>query len=130
MIVVDASVIVAALGSDDVDGDLARQRLAGERLAAPALLDLEVLSVLRRATRRGLVDERRARMVLADLSVMPLRRASHLPLMQRIWALRENVSAYDAAYVALAEALSTTLLTADARLGRASGVRCEVEVLG
>ena len=130
MIVVDASVLVTALADDGRGGDLARQRLAGERLAAPELIDLEVLSAFQRAGGAGRLDERRARLALADLAALPLRRTSHLALLPRVWALRDNLSAYDAAYVALAEALSTSLVTAEARLGRAGGFQCEIEVVG
>lgn len=129
MIVVDASVLVPALADDGADGDRARDRLAGETLAVPALADLEAASVLRRATFRGQLDGRRSRQAVADLIAMPLRRASHVPLLPRIWELRENVTVYDAAYLALAEALEVALLTADKRLARAPGRRCEVEVV-
>lgn len=130
MIVIDASVLAPALADDGVDGDRVRERLRGEQLAAPELIDLEVVSVLRRADRTGRLDDRRSGQVLTDLAALPLRRVPHLPLLFRIWELRDNLTAYDAAYVALAEALDALLLTADGPLGRASGVRCEVEVLG
>jgi predicted nucleic acid-binding protein len=129
VIVVDASVLASALADDDADGDRARERLRGEQLAAPELIDLEVASTLRRADRVGRLGERRSAQALADLAALPLRRVSHLLLLSRIWELRDNVTAYDAAYVALAEALGTLLLTADGPLERASGVRCPVEVL-
>lgn len=130
MIVVDASILGVALADDGVDGDRVRRRLGREQgLAAPELVDLEVGSILRRAARAGRLDERRARQALADLAALPLSRASHLPLMPRIWELRDNPTAYDAAYVALAEILAAPLLTADVRISRAPGIRCEVEVL-
>ncbi len=129
MIVVDASVLAPALADDGEDGDRARERLGGERLAAPSLVDLEVASILRRASLAGRLEERRSAQALADLALLPLRRAPHLPMLTRIWDLRENVTVYDAAYVALAEALDAVLLTADGRLGRAAGVRCQVEAL-
>ncbi len=125
MIVLDAGVLALALGDDAEEGDRARARLRGETLAAPELVDLEVVSVWRRL----LGDERRARLALADLSEIPLRRCAHIPLIARCWELRGNVTPYDASYVALAEALGVTLLTTDARLARAPGIRCEVEVL-
>lgn len=130
MIVVDASVLAPALADDGADGDRVRGRLRGEQLTAPELIDLEVISTLRRAARAGRLDDRRSSQVLTDLAALPLRRVPHLPLLSRIWELRDNLTAYDAAYVALAEALNALLLTADGPLGRASGVRCEVEVLG
>jgi predicted nucleic acid-binding protein len=130
VIVVDASVLAPALADDGVDGDGVRERLRGEQLTAPALVDLEVVSTLRRAARAGRLDDRRSGQALTDLAALPLRRVPHLPLLSRIWELRDNLTAYDAAYVALAEALDALLLTADGPLGRAPGVRCEVEVLG
>ncbi len=129
MIVVDASVLATALGDDGPDGDRARARLRGERLSAPELLDLEVASVLRRQVQGGEVDIRRAALALADLAALPLRRAPHRPLLARCWELRDNLTVYDASYVALAEALDVTLLTGDRRLARAPGPRCRIEML-
>ena len=86
-------------------------------------------SVLRRQVKAGRVHTRRAALALADLEALPLDRVSHRRLLARCWELREEVSIDDAAYVALAAALGAVLLTADARLGRASGPRCAVEVL-
>lgn len=129
MIVVDASVLAPALADDDTDGDRARERLRGERLVAPELVDLEVVSVLRRAARAGRLEERRSAQALADLATLPLRRVSHLPLLPRLWELRDNLTTYDAVYVALAEVLGVLLLTADGPLKRAAGIRCEIEVL-
>lgn len=129
MIVADASVLVVALADDGPDGDLARARLRGERLAVPELADLEVASVLRRQVKAGMVDARRALMALADLAALPARRAPHRPLLPRCWELRDNLTIYDAAYVALAEAMDTALLTGDQRLARAAGPRCPIEIL-
>jgi predicted nucleic acid-binding protein len=129
LIVVDASVLAPALSDDGPDGDRARSRLADERIAAPALADLEVASVLRRAALAGRLDDRRSAQALSDLAALPLRRAPHQPLLGRIWQLRGNLTVYDAAYVALAETLDVLLLTADQRLGAAPGINCEVEVL-
>lgn len=128
MIVADASVLVVALADDDADGDH-EARLRGERLVLPELADLEVASVLRRQVRAGALDTRRAMLALGDLAVLPARRAPHRPLLPRCWELRGNLTVYDAAYVALAEAMSATLLTADRRLAMAPGPRCPVEVL-
>lgn len=130
MIVVDASVLAPALADDGDDGDRARDRLRGEQLAAPELIDLEVVSTLRRAARAKRLDEQRSLQALTDLAALPLRRVPHLPLLGRVWELRDNLSAYDASYVALAEALETVLVTADGRIERASGVNCEIAVLG
>lgn len=129
MIVVDASVVAVALADDGDDGDTARARLRHEQLAAPELIDLEVGSVLRRQLANGAIDERRARLALDDLTDVPIRRAPHLPLLTRCWELRDNLTFYDAAYVALAEHLGSTLVTGDARLSNAAGPRCEVELL-
>ena len=130
MIVVDASVVVTALADDGRDGDLCRGRLAGQALAAPHLMDLEVGSVLRRLVRNGDVPERRAHLALTDLADLPVERAPSLPLLPRCWELRDNLTIYDAAYVALAETLDVRLLTADGRLARATGPRCPVDVVG
>jgi predicted nucleic acid-binding protein len=127
--VVDASVITRALIDDGARGDRLRLRLAGERLAAPAVIDVEVVSAWRRYSRAGRLSAPRADAALTDLADLPLQRAPHGPLMRRIWDLRHNLSAYDAAYVALAESLDTTLLTGDERLSRAPGIQCEVELL-
>jgi predicted nucleic acid-binding protein len=129
VLVVDASVLVVALADDRADGDAARGRLRGTTLAAPELVDLEVASVLRRQHRAGLIDDRRADLALTDLQALPLQRVPHLPLLRRCWELKDNLTVYDAAYVALAEALEATLLTGDRRLARAPSPRCRIEVL-
>ncbi len=130
MIVVDASVLAVALLDDGQDGQDARARLRGEQLAAPSLIDLEVTSVWRGLVRGGHLDPGRASLALDDLGALPLDRAHHAPLLSRCWALRDDLTVYDAAYVALAEALDTTLVTGDQRLARATGPRCTIEVLG
>lgn len=129
MLVVDASVLVVALADDGPDGERARERLRGETLAAPELVDLEVVSVLRKQLAGGALDGRRAQLALTDLADLPLERASHLPLLARCWELRDNLTMYDASYVALAEALDVTLLTADIRIARAPGLACPVDVM-
>lgn len=129
MLVVDASVLVVALADGGPDGDVARARLRGERLAAPELVDLEVGSVLRRQAAAELISDRRAEMALQDLAALPLQRARHVGLLARCWELRANLTIYDAAYVALAEALRTDLLTGDLRLARATGPRCPIDTL-
>jgi predicted nucleic acid-binding protein len=129
VIVIDASALAPALGDDGPDGDLARARLNGEALAGPELIDLEVSSVLRRLVLAGHLPLRRAELALTDLVALPLRRVPHRPLLSRCWELGDNLTTYDAAYVALAEALGVTLLTSDARMSQAPGLRCEVEVL-
>lgn len=129
VIVIDASVLVVALIDDGEDGTTARERLRGNALAAPELIDLEVLSVLRRHVAAGLTSADRGQGAMVDLMDLPLRRASHRPLLRRCWELRNNLTTYDACYAALAEALDTTLLTTDGRLSRAPGLHCRVETL-
>jgi predicted nucleic acid-binding protein len=129
VLVVDASVLAPALADDGPDGDAARARLRGQSLAAPELIDLETTSVVRRQFRAGQLDGRRAALALTDLVELPVRRAPHRPLLSRCWELRENLTVYDAAYVALAEALDVVLLTADARIANAPGPRCQIELL-
>jgi predicted nucleic acid-binding protein len=129
VLVVDASALAPALADDGPDGDAVRARLRGEDLVAPELIDLETVSVIRRQLQAGQLDTRRARFAVADLVELPLGRAPHRPLLARCWDLRENLTVYDAAYVALAELLGVVLLTADARLARAPGPRCELELL-
>jgi predicted nucleic acid-binding protein len=129
VIVVDASVLAVALGDDGTDGRRARERLTDETLVGPELIDLEVASVWRRHVMSKLMTARRAATAVSDLEDLPLRRSSHRPLLRRIWELRHAVTPYDAAYIALAEALDVGLVTADGRLSRAPGVRCEIEVL-
>ncbi len=129
MIVVDASVLAAALADDESDGDRARARLRGASLVAPELIDLETASVVRRQFRAGKLSERRARLALADLMDLPLRREPHRPLLARCWELKDNLSVYDAAYVALAQTLGVVLLTADVRMAQSPGPRCEIELV-
>jgi predicted nucleic acid-binding protein len=129
VIVVDASVIVTGLGDDGDDGDRVRAQLRNERLVAPHVIDLEVVSAWRRLVAAGHLDERRATLALADLGALRLERVPHRPLMDRCWELRNNLTVYDAAYVALAELMEVDLLTADARLAAAPGIRCRIQVL-
>lgn len=85
--------------------------------------------MFRRQLLAGDLDQRRADLALADLIALPVRRVAHRLLLARCWELRHNLTVYDAAYVALAELLSLTLVTADGRLSAAPGLRCQVEVL-
>jgi predicted nucleic acid-binding protein len=130
VIVVDASVLVSALITDDDAGERMRLRLdAEDAVCAPEVIDLEVASAWRRELLAGNIGEDRSRLALDDLADMPLARMPHRPLMPRIWELRHNLTSYDAAYVALAESLNVTLLTLDGRSTRAPSLRCEVELL-
>ena len=129
MLVVDASVLAPALADDASADDTARARLRGHTLIAPEVIDLEVVSVLRRRLLAGNLDARRAELALADLLDLPVRRISHLRLLDRCWELRHNLTVYVAACVALAEAMKAVLVKGDARLSTAPGIRCEAEFL-
>ena len=129
VLVIDASVLAVALLDDGTDGDLLRSRLRGHQLAAPALIDLEVVSVWRGLARGGHLDPRRVGLALDDLRELPIQRVEHTRLLDRCWELRDNLTIYDAAYVALAEALQAPLLTGDRRLARSTGPRCVIEVV-
>lgn len=130
MIVLDASAVVELLLGTEMG------RTVGERIAdptlglhAPHLVDVEVAQALRRYVRVGEIDADVAAVALTDLSALDLERHSHEPLLERVWVLRENLTAYDAVYVALAEALDTKLLSCDGKLARAPGLRRRVELV-
>ncbi len=129
MIVVDASVIVEMLLRSDV-GEASWRRLVQrrEKLHAPQLLDLEVANALRRCLLRGEIDNRRGGEALADLMGISIERHGHQPLLERIWQLRHNLTAYDAAYLALAERLGAPLLTLDTALASGAGHHARVEL--
>jgi predicted nucleic acid-binding protein len=131
VIVVDASVAVTALADDGSAGHELRTRLQADAdLHVPELLDLEVAAVLRRlVVVERTLSARRASEALEDLADLPAERYSHRPLLGRAWELRHNLEAYDAAYVALAEALGAVLVTADRRLARCPGLTCQLEVV-
>ena len=124
MLVVDASVLVAALVDAGPTGRWAESLLATGPLAAPHLLPVEVAGVLRRAARAGDVSEDVAALAHADLLAMPVQLFPYAPFAGRVWELRANLTAYDAWYVALAEFLDLPLATLDRRISRAPGVRC------
>lgn len=130
MIVVDASVLANVVADDGVDGAAARAHiaLAGD-LMAPDLVDVETVSVLRKRWLSGDLTEGRFQAAIDDLQDLPVVRYPALPLMQRAFELRANVTAYDAAYVALAEGLDCPLATSDERLAKAPGPECEVQVV-
>jgi predicted nucleic acid-binding protein len=118
------------LADDHEDGDLARLRLNQDSsLHAPHLVDLEVLSTLRRQAARGALDARRVLFALQDLTDLPILRYPHLPFARRVWELRNSLSPYDAVYVALAEELECVLITTDQRLARSSVPKCTIELL-
>jgi predicted nucleic acid-binding protein len=127
--VVDASVLANAVADDGPDGATARATLSGNDLSVPDLVDVEVVSVLRRRWLAKSLTARRFATAVGDLASVPADRYPVLPFMPRAYELRSNVSPYDAAYVALAEHLGCVLVTADARLSRAHGPRCPITVL-
>ena len=130
MIVVDASVLVNAVGDDGPDGHRARTALAREGgLSAPDLVDVETAAVLRKHWLTGEITEGRFGDALSDLMRLPVHRYPTLPFLGRAAELKANVTMYDAVYVALAEALDCPLVTADARLVTAPGIRCAVEIV-
>lgn len=130
MLVVDASclyeVLVGAGRAEAIRECLAADSDHG----APHLIDVEVLSVVRRDLRLGRLDPTAASQAIEDLRDWPGERFGHRSLLDRAWDLRANVRAGDAMYVALAEALGAPLITTDARLGNVHGLNCRVEVLG
>lgn len=133
MLVVDASAVAELLlgrpAAEHVGQHLGDH---GFDVHAPHLIDVEVLSALRRVVASGETSPNRADEAIADLLDLPIERYSHEVLVPRVWQLRENFSAYDATYLALAEAVAdepVPLLTADARLARAAGDHAAVQVL-
>lgn len=129
MIVVDASCLFEVV-TDTERADPIRQRMLRDRdHAAPHIVDLEVVSLIRRDRLAGRLDETAGALAVDDLRSWPGERYGHRALLERIWELRESVRGWDAAYVALAEVLDATLITLDARLARANGPRCPIEVV-
>ena len=130
MIVLDASALVE-LVLDTPTGHAVATRIADPALGlhVPHLADVEVAQALRRYAKDGELDAAEATLALDDLRALDLQRHAHEPLLDRVWELRQNLSAYDAVYVALAEVLDTTLLTCDGRLARAPSVSRRVELV-
>lgn len=131
MIVLDASALLEALlpSRPGAPRALSLAHSDGAGLHAPHLLDVEIAQVVRRFVAKGDITPERGRDALRDLSLIPIKRHGHGFLLPRVWELRDNLTAYDAIYVALAEALDATLLTSDARLAAAPGVRARVELV-
>ena len=130
MIVVDASILANVLCDDGADGRLARSEIRhAEDLAAPDLVDVETVSVLRKRWLAGTITLHRFAAAINDLEQIDLVRYPTLPLMRRAFDLRSTVTSYDAAYVALAEVLDCELLTGDAKLAKAPGPKCEIRLL-
>ena len=130
MIVVDASALLEALLRTSAAKVVEDRLFAPDQtLHAPHLIDVEVAQVIRRYAANGEIDGERGRMTLIDPADLPLRRYPHDLLLPRIWDLRHNLTAYDAAYVALAEALDAPLLTRDRRLAAAASHFAQVELV-
>jgi predicted nucleic acid-binding protein len=132
VIVLDASAAVAVVLNERGLAEGVRERLAQTRGAVhvPHLFDLEVLSAIRGHLRGGRLRQDAAEHALDLASQLRVRRWDHHPFRDRIWALRDNVAAYDATYLALAEALELPLVTTDARLATAKGSAAQVVLLG
>jgi predicted nucleic acid-binding protein len=130
VIVIDASALLELLLGTALGRGVA-SRVADPRvgLHTPHLADLEVAQALRRYVYDRQLEPDAAGAALRELRALDLERHPHEPLLDRVWALRDNVTAYDAAYVALAEALAAPLLTCDARLARAPGTRARIELM-
>jgi predicted nucleic acid-binding protein len=131
LIVVDASVLANVIADDGVDGSRARNevRASDGNLAAPDLLDVETVAVLRKRWLAGTLSEKRFALAIDDLEQLDIDQYPTLPLMRRAYKLRSNVTPYDAAYVALAEVLGCELLTSDERLAAAAGPTCAFRVV-
>lgn len=127
ILVIDAALVVAALVDSGPDGAWAEERLVAGALVAPHLLTVEVTNILRRAVIGGGLSSDAASMAHADLLDLRVELFPFAPFASRVWELRENVTAYDAWYVALAESLDAPLATLDTRLSRAAGPRCRFE---
>jgi predicted nucleic acid-binding protein len=128
--VVDASLVVEVLLNSPLGVRHAHRVLdQNETIYAPQLLDIEAVQALRRLAFAGLIPADSATRALTILIDLPFVRHGHIPLIGRIWELRTSLSGYDAAYVALAEALDTVLLTCDGKLSRSHGHRARIQLL-
>ncbi|WP_343602529.1 type II toxin-antitoxin system VapC family toxin [Mycobacterium sp.] len=129
MLVVDASCLFEVVADTPRSGEIAARLAADADQVAPHVIDVEVMGVIRAQQRRGRLDGTAAGQAIADLRDWPGERFGHRWLLERAWQLRDTVRGWDAFYVALAEAFDATLLTLDARLSRAHGPSCRIEVL-
>lgn len=129
MFVVDASALVPAIADGTQIGRQRRRRLTGEVVNAPDLILAESASVIRRQSFSGKIDEAQAEQAIEALLSLPIVIFPTAHLLHRAWELRSNVTPYDACYIALAELLDCPLLTGDARLARAPGAACEIELV-
>lgn len=129
MIVVDNSVLVSALTDEGPTGSACAARLAKEYLTAPALIDLEAAHAIRGLLLGNKITRDEADRAMRLVPQMPIQRVQHTELLPRVWELRYNFTAYDAAYVALAERLRVPLVTGDEKLQHGSGACCVIEVI-
>ncbi len=129
MLVVDASVIAPAVADGGPDGEVCRARINGQSLAAPDLLRVEAVSVIRRQLANGALTALQATTAVEDLMSLPITVYPTAALLRRAWELRDNATAYDACYVALAEALGCVLATADQRLANSPGAHCQFDIV-
>ncbi len=129
VLIVDASSLYEVVADTARAGDV-RVRLALDAdHAAPSVIDVEVVSVIKRDHIAGRLDSTAAAQAVQDLRDWPGERFAHRPLLDRVWELRHSVRAWDAFYIALAEVMQATLITSDSRLARAPGPRCAIEVV-
>lgn len=128
MLVVDTSAVLQALAAHDPAPGLVEHLARDGDLHGPHLIDTEVLHALRRMTMNGAISDERAMDARSDFAELTLVRYPHQPLSDRVWALRHNLTAYDATFIALAETLDAPLITCDARLASAPGHTAHVEL--
>jgi predicted nucleic acid-binding protein len=130
VIVVDASALLEFLLQTSLGARVeARLFREDDELHAPHLLDVEIVQGLRRLVRTGEVSSGRADEAIADLTDLDVHRHAHVDLLRRVWKLRDNISAYDAIYVALAEAIAAPVVTCDGPLSKAPGHRARIDVI-
>ena len=129
MTVTDAGVWIRAIVDEEPRGPVRTRLMTHASVGAPALIDLEFTNVLRGLVTKGSINVRQAKRALTEFMQAPIQRYAHLALLDRIWHLRANLTAYDASYIALAELLGCDLLTIDRKLVGVPGIRCHVEVL-
>lgn len=129
MLIIDASCLYEVVADTAQAEQVRRRLLADPDLAAPHVIDAEVLGIIRRDQLLGRLDETAARQAMEDLRDWPAERFGHRMLLDRAWELWARVRTWDALYVALAEALDATLITLDERLGRVRGLGCRVDVI-
>jgi predicted nucleic acid-binding protein len=130
MIVVDTSAVIGALVGRPADAGLVERIAGAGELHAPHLIDVEFLHALRRLVVSGGIGDHRAEDARRDFADLQVVRYPHVPLLDRMWELRHNLTSYDAAFVVLAEALEVPLVTCDGRLARSSGHRARIELMG